>query len=174
MKKRQGVSVILRKPSGKILMQLRDNNTKCYPNKWCFPGGGLDEGETHIEAAVREVSEECEVVLDKANLKYAFAFDHDDTKCDLFFGADVREDITTECHEGQRQEWKTLEEIESLPDLVDWIRLALPQVRTFLEKWPSLLYCSKCGKELPVAIRKMAEKLGAFTATCKNCSPNAL
>lgn len=32
-------------------------------------------------------------------------------------------------------------------------------------------HCSKCGKELSPEIRKLAEGLGASTATCKDCSP---
>ncbi len=136
MAKRQGVSVILRKPSGKILVQLLDGNTQCYPNKWCFPGGGLDPGETHEVAAVREVAEECDVVVDRENLKFAFAFDHDGYKCDHFFVVDVREDIHAECFEGKKVEWKTLEEIEQL-DLADWLNGATHLLRSFLANWRS-------------------------------------
>lgn len=133
MEKRQGVSVVLHKPSGKILMQLRDLDAHCHPNKWCFPGGRLDEGEDHEQAAIREVGEECDVVLDRKNLQFAFAFDHDGFKVDWFFVADVREDIATECFKGQRHEWKTLEEIGQLDNLTDWIREALPLLQSFLK-----------------------------------------
>lgn len=136
MEKRQGISVILRKPSGKILVQLRSLDAHCYPNKWCFPGGGLDPGETHETAAVREVGEECDVVLDRKNLKFAFAFDHDGHKCDHFFVVDVRENILVECYEGQRLEWRTIEEIEEL-DLADWLVDAVQLLKSFLRNWTS-------------------------------------
>lgn len=135
MGKRQGVSVILRKPSGKILMQLRDNNTKCYPNKWCFPGGGLDEGETHIEAAVREVSEECGLLFHPNQLFYFYETDHDGFKTDQFFVCSVPEDLEVKCFEGQKNEWKTLEEVEKLDNLVDWIADVFPTIKYFLEEW---------------------------------------
>ena len=44
---------------GKFLLQLRDNNpTIAYPNTWAFFGGGVDEGEKHVEALKRELKEE--------------------------------------------------------------------------------------------------------------------
>lgn len=136
MNKRQGVSVVLRKPSGKILMQQRDGNTKCYPFKWCFPGGGLDPNESHEQTAIREVGEECAVVVDRANLKFAFAFDHDGYKCDHFFVVDVHENLEAECHEGLRVEWKTIEEIARL-DLADWLPGAVVLLESFLKNWRS-------------------------------------
>lgn len=30
-----------------------------YPGYWCFPGGRIEDGETELEAAVREAEEEC-------------------------------------------------------------------------------------------------------------------
>jgi len=46
----------------KILLLLRDNKPDITdPNKWCLPGGGLEENETFEQALVREVKEETNI-----------------------------------------------------------------------------------------------------------------
>lgn len=42
----------------KILLQKRSANKKMAPNKWAITGGHIDQGETIIKAAIREVTEE--------------------------------------------------------------------------------------------------------------------
>lgn len=42
----------------KILLQLRTDDAPTYPSKWSFFGGGIEEGETPIEAVKRECFEE--------------------------------------------------------------------------------------------------------------------
>lgn len=62
-----GVTFILLRPSGEILMQLRDDGKGRqipYPDMWCFPGGGKDEGETYLKTTLREVREEYELDID--------------------------------------------------------------------------------------------------------------
>ncbi|HSE30658.1 MAG TPA: NUDIX domain-containing protein [Pyrinomonadaceae bacterium] len=55
----KGVSAILINPSGKVLLQQRDNNPSIrYPNHWALFGGSMEDGETADEAVVREVEEE--------------------------------------------------------------------------------------------------------------------
>jgi putative (di)nucleoside polyphosphate hydrolase len=54
MKLRENVAGILQNGSGKILICERYNT----PGAWQFPQGGVDEGETHEEALVRELGEE--------------------------------------------------------------------------------------------------------------------
>ena len=51
--RRERVEVLLRNKLGKILM-----GRKPTSGGWIFPGGGIDEGETPVEAARREVQEE--------------------------------------------------------------------------------------------------------------------
>ena len=41
-----------------ILMVNQAHNGRNY---WCLPGGGIDEGETPRQAAIRELKEECEL-----------------------------------------------------------------------------------------------------------------
>lgn len=46
------------KNNNKVLLHLRDGNTKFNPNKWAFFGGLGEEGETPLGAFVRELHEE--------------------------------------------------------------------------------------------------------------------
>jgi len=43
---------------------------KSHPGKWESPGGGSQVGETGIETAIRELSEEVGIVLDNKDLIY--------------------------------------------------------------------------------------------------------
>jgi 8-oxo-dGTP diphosphatase len=46
-----------------------------YEGMWAFPGGHVDEGETSLEAAVRELKEETGIVLKASALKLLGVFD---------------------------------------------------------------------------------------------------
>jgi len=58
--------------SNKLLLLHRDNFSHIYaPNLWCFPGGGIDEGETPIEACKRELMEEICIIPN--DIKFLFS-----------------------------------------------------------------------------------------------------
>ena len=44
-------------------MQERDEHAPVWPDMWCFPGGGLEDGEEPVAGAVRELAEETGVVV---------------------------------------------------------------------------------------------------------------
>jgi mutator protein MutT len=46
-------SIVVSNPQGQILLLKRSDN-----GKWNFPGGHVEEGESHQEAAIRECQEE--------------------------------------------------------------------------------------------------------------------
>lgn len=52
-----GAGVILREPGGRVLFLLRGRDCD-EPYKWCWPGGGIESGETPEQAARRELREE--------------------------------------------------------------------------------------------------------------------
>ena len=69
MKKyRLNAGIVLFRNDGKVLLCERMEN---YPKRWQFPQGGIDEGETALEAATRELKEETSVV--SARMVYALS-----------------------------------------------------------------------------------------------------
>ena len=51
--------VVFRKKDGKVLLCERIEN---YSKRWQFPQGGIDEGETPLQAAMRELRKETSIV----------------------------------------------------------------------------------------------------------------
>ena len=56
--------VALVDPRGWLLMQERDEHAPVDPERWGFPGGGVEPGESHEDAAYRELAEETGVRID--------------------------------------------------------------------------------------------------------------
>lgn len=64
--------LLLRINEGKIQVLLTKRGANIYePNKWCIPGGHLDDGEVPIDGGIRELKEETNVDITpiKKNLK---------------------------------------------------------------------------------------------------------
>jgi Uncharacterized protein, homolog of phage Mu protein gp30 len=56
--KPHAAGVMFQLADGRVLFLERSDDTRDHPRKWCFPGGGIDAGETPKVAARREVLEE--------------------------------------------------------------------------------------------------------------------
>jgi len=63
---RDAVRVVLTDGGGRVLLFHAVTDDVGPAGWWELPGGGIDEGETYLEAAVREVREETGLVLDPA------------------------------------------------------------------------------------------------------------
>ena len=86
-------------------MQERDEHPRIDPEKWGFPGGGVEDGETYEVAAYRELAEETGVALDGGLELYGrFRFHShacgEDDEFELFAAATERTEV--ECHEGRQ------------------------------------------------------------------------
>ena len=52
------VSVIVEDPRGRVLLLQRGPTDPWMPGRWNLPGGGVEPGESPVEAAMRETREE--------------------------------------------------------------------------------------------------------------------
>ena len=58
-----GSAVVIFDEEGRVLILLRPKTVSWAPGKWALPGGHIDEGETPMMAAVREVREETTLLV---------------------------------------------------------------------------------------------------------------
>jgi 8-oxo-dGTP pyrophosphatase MutT (NUDIX family) len=60
--------VVLDAANHVLLLQTRDLGNPAFGTSWELPGGGLEPGETYIEAAVRELREETGIKVQPASV----------------------------------------------------------------------------------------------------------
>lgn len=117
MTKPVSATVLLQKPDGTILMQLRDDGGGKripFPNMWNFPGGTVEKNERPIDAAVREIAEEFEIAIKPTDCKEIWSYTHEHAACDHIFLCPVPAGTMAVLHEGAAFAWMTLEEIAKL------------------------------------------------------------
>ena len=117
MSKCIGATVLLRRPDGRFLMQLRDGGRGVpipFPNMWNFPSGAVEPHETPIEGAIREIAEEFEIQINPTICHEIWRYTHEHAAIDHIFLCAVPADITPVLHEGATWAWMTLNEIAKL------------------------------------------------------------
>ena len=110
-------TVLLRRPNGDFLMQLRDDGrgkSIPYPNMWNFPGGAVEPNEDPLNAVIREIEEEFEIKVQLRDCKELWRYTHDHAAIDHVFLCKVPANTTPILHEGAAWAWMTLDEIEKL------------------------------------------------------------
>jgi len=110
-------TVVLQKPDGTILMQLRDDgggNRIPFPNMWNFPGGAVEPNEQPVDAAIREIAEEFEIAINRADCKEIWSYTHEHASRDHIFLCPVPADTVPIMHEGADWAWMTLAQIADL------------------------------------------------------------
>ncbi|HEX8780823.1 MAG TPA: NUDIX domain-containing protein [Nocardioides sp.] len=128
---RHYASVALVDSNGWILLQERDEHPVVDPERWGFPGGGIEPGEGAEEAAYRELAEETGVRLD-GGLKLFGEFaihEGERDRCTLYAAGTDLTDDDVECHEGRQMVFVEPERARTL-DLTRGAALILP---TFLD-----------------------------------------
>jgi 8-oxo-dGTP diphosphatase len=74
MKKIEVVAAIIKNNDNILCCQREINKLSYLSEKWEFPGGKLEEGETREEALVREIDEELDMVI--YNIEFALTVVH--------------------------------------------------------------------------------------------------
>lgn len=70
MKKHVAVNIIIRNRAGEVILQFRDGTPGIWqPLKWSAWGGRLDEGETLVQGACRELEEETGIQSQPSDLQ---------------------------------------------------------------------------------------------------------
>ena len=117
---KQGVNIIITNNQGKVLILKRSLAEKYCPNFWDLPGGKVENGETLLEAAKREVKEESglEVKL-KQNFFYIYhcqnvELDIYGFKAETSNGKVILSDEHTEFKWISKKDWENLEYTSSV------------------------------------------------------------
>lgn len=105
---------ILFNEEGKILILKRSVREDVYkPNTWVIPGGHVDEGESFIEAAKRELKEESGISIDKCYNVGTY----EDDKCHIeYFSSFVdskENNVTLDDEETVNYTWVDFEELKN-------------------------------------------------------------
>lgn len=102
---REFAAVILLDAEGKFILQLRDDDPKITdPGKLSLFAGGVEQGETHLMAAERELFEE--TTLERNDLKFYKAFHKEPERhgaegvCHVYVLKDI-DPATIDVQEGQ-------------------------------------------------------------------------
>jgi 8-oxo-dGTP pyrophosphatase MutT (NUDIX family) len=118
---------------GWVLLQERDEHAPYDPDRWCLPGGGLEDGEDFRTAAVRELAEETGIAVAADRLESLGVTRFHNPACggeDEFEVFVVRLDVTDAdvvCGEGRQMVFVDPTTFDDLP-LVAAARLVLPRV----------------------------------------------
>ena len=113
---RQSVHTWIQNSKGEFLIQKRTPNKKFFPNMWSQTGGGVDTGETTLQAALRECKEELGIDINPNNMELILSFKRKYDFVDVWL---VKQDIDISELVLQEDEvadvkWATVDEIKDL------------------------------------------------------------
>lgn len=116
--------IIIENPQGKLLFQLRDNKKGLpHANKWSLFGGGIEPGESPVQAIVREVKEELGLDILPQNLRLLLRKETKREKRYVFYYKLRENPSRFKLGEGQRFEFLRLKEILLKENVVPPLRL---------------------------------------------------
>ena len=118
--------ILIEKEDGKMLFQLRDNNPKIKNrNCWSLFGGGINNGEQPIDAAIRELKEELGISINGEQLSLWMVFPSF-KKRNYLFKLKLNKNIKDlKLKEGSSMEYFTILDMLRKKNLVKSLRLFL-------------------------------------------------
>lgn len=105
--------------AGKFLIVRRHPASRNRPSQWDLPGGKVEEGEAHHDAAAREIQEETGITLDPAQLQLVYAYtsmSEQRNAIRLLYMARTTADTVTLSHEHDTYQWVTPDEAVDIYD----------------------------------------------------------
>ena len=112
----QSVHVLIINSQNKLLIQKRTPNKKVYPNLWSVTSGGVDTGETSLDAVYRECMEELGITINPSEVELIASYRRTFDFLDIWL---VKKDIDLSKIVMQKEEvsevkWISFDEFESL------------------------------------------------------------
>ena len=131
MKKVEVVAAIIKNNSSILCCQRESSKLSYLSEKWEFPGGKLEIGETLEQALVREINEELEMEI--YNLSFALTVIHQYPDFELTMHAFYAEtkNFNYKLHVHKKVVWCAIERLNSL----DWAAADIPIIK-FLKNPP--------------------------------------
>ncbi len=120
---------------GKALIAKRADNDNYLPGYWEQVGGKADPGETHEQAAIREVKEEAGIRIQPIRLYNTYEYTHRTMgpMCEYAYLCKIAGDSTvTISEEHSDYKWITPEELEQIQPMSDYMREVIR--KGFMEK----------------------------------------
>lgn len=111
--KNKAAVVILLNDRQEVLVLKRSPHSNSFPNRWNFPGGGVEPGEDIREAAVREMKEEANLEINEKDLKY-FDVLYFPSLTIHFFITDKFKNTIQINHESSEYQWASIKELREL------------------------------------------------------------
>ena len=128
---RQSVVGIVRKDAG-FLLGLRKPGGD-IGERWEFPGGKCEEGETHEQALIREYEEELAVRISVGRFIAQKHFQNEHRNFELFaYEVNIPEGQTCVSSEHSELKWFSIEEMQNIP-IVPSDALFIPELRKFYQ-----------------------------------------
>lgn len=114
-----------------VLLQLRDNNKNITaPNVWAYLGGGVEQGETYKQAAIREFFEECEYKIDPKKL-YKFVggkmIFENNMSYSVVYITKYNGKSAIKCNEGQKIEFINLNDFKKIENTLPLVKFVVTE-----------------------------------------------
>ncbi|MEX1381985.1 NUDIX domain-containing protein [Lutibacter sp.] len=169
--------IILNERGNKILLLRRGNVNKLEPNKFCLPGGHVDEGENIEAAAYRELKEETGLEVTPIDGYYIDSFKNTDGSTSHYFCTHVSEKrpLMLETSEHFGYEWVLLDKIvdyDLIFDLEERIsNMVLPKLE-IKKSNPFMQFVNKIADNVVKVFSKPKKEDGEFEKVLESQNDN--
>lgn len=124
---------ILYTSAGQLLLQHRTHDAPRLPAHWAFFGGGIEPGESPVEALQREVIEELSYRVQRPHFLLAQTVKHGEEESTKYVYVERYDDQPLQLGEGQAMGWFFPDETYALK-MVDHDRAIIECVRQYLHE----------------------------------------